>query len=211
MSWSAFPFCPRRSVIVRCDCSYAFPVLHFNQSCLCTGSETTCHFNLPSECSPLSLIFFCIGVAIHFKLSATPLDCNWGKKVHTVQSWGKTEKRKMKRQSKERTKCGRDFLLSLVRQSPQRLQRKPATGRRLIQGSRPHSHTALQVTTKVQACFQNLLHTRSNSGKKNRDKAMLEDVIRIKASDSYFPLTQIYYGDILPCCLPSSQQLHEGF
>ena len=106
-------------------------MLHFNQSCLCTGSQTTCHFILLSERSPLSLMFLYTSAAIHFKVSATPLDCNRGKKVHNVQSRRKIRKRKMRRQSKETTKFERDFLLYLERQSPHRLQRKPAHGRRL--------------------------------------------------------------------------------
>lgn len=87
----AFSFCPWRSITVSHDCSYAFPVFHFNQSCLCTGSQTTCHFILQSKRTPLSLIFLYIGVAIHFKVSATPLECNWEKKKkkHNVQSWRK--------------------------------------------------------------------------------------------------------------------------
>lgn len=65
-------------------------------------------------------------------------------------------------------------------------------GSRSLVGSRPPSRAALQVTTKVQARFQNLLHARSNTKKKNRAKAVLGDVIQINASVGYFSLRRIY-------------------
>jgi len=191
---SAFSFCPRRCIIGPCDCSYAFSVLHFNQSCLCTGSQPTCHFIFPSERSPLSLILLYTGAAIHFNVSAIPLDCNTGKKkVQNVQPQRKTGRRKKRRQSKGRTKFEKYFLLYLARQSPLYLQRKPAHGRRLVlpPGEWPTFPCCAAGPHTGQAHFQNLLHARSNTGKKYRGKAVLADVIQPKASAGYFSLSQI--------------------
>lgn len=98
-----------------------------------------------------------------------------------------------------------------MRQSLHHLQRKPVHGRRLVspQGNHPPSHPALQVTTKAQPCFWNVIHTRSNTRNKNRCKTVLGHVIQIKSPAGYlFLKTGILMGH-LPWC-HSLQQLQEG-